>query len=250
MTETGSLQADGTNLPGTSFPRRLLGIFIEPGRVLEEVARRPDFFRPLALLIVVTLATAETMLFRVGMQRIIRAAIMQNGRASQLTSAQIHQAIEKGAAIWNILVQIGAVLGPPIFLALVAAVGLIVLNGFFGVHAGFKKVFSVACYAYLPVVLRAAMAMAVLFFGDPNAFNPQSPAPSNPGFFLNPLTTSHPVIAFASSLDIFVVWFLILLSMGLSRVSGGKIKSRSIFYVYFGIWMILILAKVGFALVA
>ncbi|HVA01785.1 MAG TPA: YIP1 family protein [Terriglobia bacterium] len=238
----------GADVHETSFPQRLIGVFTEPGRVLGEVARKPDFIRPLLLLIAVTVVVTETMLSKIGMQRIIRASLVQSGQTARLSPEQINQAVEKTAAIAAVFAHVSGLLAVPIFLALVAAVGLIVLNGFFGVHAGFKKVFAVACYAELPGVIRGVMAVAVIFFGDPNAFDPQSPAPSNPGFFLNPLKTSHAVLALASSLDIFVFWFLILLAMGLSRVSGGKVSSRSIFLVYLGLWMILVLARVGFAL--
>jgi Yip1 domain len=250
MSEINSPQTLARKAPETSFLDRLVGIFTEPGGVLEEVARKPDFIKPLILLIAVTVIVTETMLAKIGMERIVRASLTDSGRAANLSPEQMQQAIEKGAAIGGIIAHGASFLGPPIFLALAAAVGLIALNAFFGVHVGFKEVFSLACYADLPGVLRGVMAVAVIFFGDPNAFNPQSPAPSNVGFFLDPLQTSHAVLALATSLDIFVFWFLILLSMGLSRAAEGKVKSRSIFLVYFGVWMILVLARVGFALLA
>lgn len=250
MGEINSPREAGTEVAGTSFLQRLLGIFTEPGAVLEEVARQPDFIKPLLVLIAVTLLATETMLSKIGMPRIIRASLMQSGQASRLSPAQIEQAITKGAAIASVFAHLSGLFGVPIFLAVVAAVGLIALNGIFGVPVGFKKVFSLACYADLPSVLRSVMAVALICFGDPNAFNPQSPAPSNLGFFLDSLQSSHAFLALATSLDIFVFWFLILLSMGLSRAAEGKVKSRSIFLVYLGVWMILVLAKVGFAMIA
>jgi hypothetical protein len=242
--------AAGTEAPGTSFLDRLMGIFIEPGRVLEEVAHKPDFIKPLILLIAANILVTETMLAKIGMERLARNSLATSGRVANLSPEQMQQAIEKGAAIAGIIAHTSSFLGPPIFLALAAAVGLIALNGLFDVHVGFKKVFSLACYADLPGVLRGVMSVAVIYFGDPNAFNPQTPSPSNLGFFLDPAQTSHTLLALAASLDIFVVWFLILLSMGLSRAAEGKVKSRSIFLVYFGVWMILVLARVGFAMLA
>jgi Yip1 domain len=250
MSEADSPQIAGADVPETSFLQRVVGIFIEPGRVLEEVARKPDFIKPLILLIAVTLVVTETMLSKIGMERIVRASLANSGQAANLSPEQMQQAIERGAAIASIFAHLSGLFTVPIFLALVAAVGLIALNGIFGVHVGFKKVFSLACYADLPSVLGGVMAVAVIYFGDPNAFNPQSPAPSNVGFFLDRIETSHAVLALATSLDIFVFWFLILLSMGLSRAAEGKVKSRSIFVIYFGVWMILVLAKVGFAMIA
>jgi hypothetical protein len=248
MNDINSSPHLGEGQRSESFLQRFIGVFTEPGEVFKDIARKPDYISPLVLLILVSVAVTETMLSKIGMQRIIHASIMQSGQASQMSPEQINQAIERGAAIAGVIAHVSSLVAVPIFLAAVAGIGLIVLNGVFGFRAGFKKVFSVACYADLPSVLGGAMAMAVMFFGDPDHFNPRSPSPSNPGFFLNPRETSPAVLALVSSFDIFVLWFLILLAIGLSRVSGGAVPSRSIFFIYFGLWMILIVAKVGFAL--
>jgi hypothetical protein len=232
----------------TSFLQRFVEVFSEPGRAFDQIARNPDFLSPLVLLILVSVAVTETMLSKIGMRRIIELSIEQSGQASSMSPEQIRQAVERGAAIASVIAHLSGLLAVPIFLAAVAGIGLIVLNGIYGAHASFKKVFSVACYADLPGVIGGVMAVAVILFGDPEHFNPKSPAPTNLGFFLNPQDTSHVAYAVANSLDFVVLWFLILLAMGLSRVSGGTAKSRPIFFIFFGLWMILILAKVGFAL--
>ena len=232
------------------FLVRLIGIFIEPGETFDDIARKPDFIAPLILMILVSLAVAETMLAKIGMGRIILNTLTQSGQAARMEPAQLSQAIERGAVIGSVLVQVSAVVFVPLFLLVVAGFGLLVLNGFFGERARFKEVFSATCYAYLPGIVGGVMAIAVMVFGDPDYFNPRIPAPTNPGFFLNPLTTSHAVFALASSLDIVVFWFLILLAIGLSRVSREKVKASSIFMTYFGAWVLIVIVKVGFALLA
>ena len=72
-------------------------------------------------------------------------------------------------------------------------------------------------------------------------------SPTNVGFFLNPLETSKPLLALASSFDLFTIWFVVLLGIGFSQATGGKVKVRTIFLVYFGLWMIWVLGKVGLA---
>ncbi len=61
--------------------------------------------------------------------------------------------------------------------------------------------------------------------------NPQNPVPSNVGFFLNPLETSKPLLAFR-----------------LSAMSGRKVKPTPIFLCYFGLWVVWVLAKGGLAM--
>jgi hypothetical protein len=91
--------------------------------------------------------------------------------------------------------------------------------------------------------------MFIIFFGDPDRFNPNNPMPTNPGFFMNPLETSKPLLAFAGSLDLFSFWFIALLGIGYSAASGGKVKAFSISALFFGCWLVFVLIRVGFALV-
>lgn len=248
MADTDSPSDARQSTPAKPFLSRLIGVFIEPGETFEDIARKPDWISPLILLILVSLATVETMLAKIGMARIIMQQLTQSGQAARMDPAQLNQAVQRGASIAGIFVQVAAVFGAPIVLLVVAGIGLLVLNGLFGQHARFKQVFSTACYAYMPHILGAAMAIPLMIFGDPNAFVAQTPAPTSPGFFMNPATSSHVAYALASSLDIFTIWFLVLLAIGLSRVSEKKAKTASIFLVFAGAWVLLIIAKVGFAL--
>jgi hypothetical protein len=234
--------------PSKRILARVVGVFIEPDDTFKDIARKPDFIAPLVLLIVASVAVVEVMLAKIGMVRIAMHTLTQGGQAANMDPEQLNQAIQKGAAIGSIVVRAAAIVGVPFIVLIIAGFGLLILNGFFGERAGFKPVFSATCYAYFPHILGAMMALAVMIFGDPDAFNPQTPSPSNLGFFLNPLTTSHAAFALASSLDLFTVWFLILLAIGLSRVVGGNVRTGHIFMIYFGAWVLLIVVKVGFAM--
>lgn len=234
--------------PPMSFLSRLVGVFIEPGETFEDIARKPNWIAPLILMVLVSLAVMETMLAKVGVSRIMMHTLQQSGRAATMDPEQLNQAITKGAPITAAFMQGAAIFGVPIILLIVAGFGLIVLNGFFGEKARFKEVFSATCYAYLPHIVGAVMAIAVMFFADPDAFIPQNPAPTNPGFFMDPATSSHAVYALASSLDIFTLWFLALLAIGLSKVLQKKAKTGSIFMTFLGAWILLIIVRVAFTM--
>lgn len=234
--------------PAKPFFSRLIGVFVEPGETFEDIARKPDWIAPLALLILVAFAVVETLLLKIGASELVLRGIQQSGRAASMDPAQLNQMAERSAAIMRFVMPASAVLGAPIFLLVVAGFGLLVLNGFFGQHSKFKDVFSVTCYAYLPSIVGAVMAIAVVFFGDPAAFNPQSPAPTNPGYFMNPATSSRAVIAMATSLDVIIFWFLVLLAIGLSRVVQKRVKAGTIFMTYLGAWALVVIIKVGFAM--
>jgi hypothetical protein len=238
---------EGPAAPG-SFLSRFAGVFFSPRDTFADIARNPGFIAPLIALIVSSVAVTEAMLAKIGMERIVRTSIEQSKRASSMTSEQMQQAVEQGVRIGSVIAHLSGLLGGPIFMAIVAGIGLLIVNGIFGAQANFKTAFSISCYGYLVAVLGALMALAMIFFGDPEHFNAQNPMPSNVGFFLNPLETSKPWMALASSFDIFSLWFMALLGIGFSEATGRKAKALSVFLVYFGLWMIIVLGKVGLSM--
>lgn len=233
--------------PARSFWSRWMGVYFSPGDTFQDISRKPDFIFPLLVTVLSAVAITETMLAKVGMERIIRNSIEMSGRAAKMSAEQIQQAVDQGKGIGGILAHVAGVVGAPIYLLIVAAVGLALVNAIFGSPISFKKAFSVACYASLSGFIGALMALAMILFGDLERFNPDNPSPTNVGFFLNPLETSKPLLTFASSLDLFTIWFVVLLGIGFSQATGGKVKASTIFLVYFGLWMIWVLGKVGLA---
>ena len=234
--------------PAQSFPERLMGIFISPVETLADVARKPDFVAPLILGVLGAIAVTETMLWKIGMERIIRTSIEQSGRASSMSPEQMDQAVHQGARIGGILAHLGGIVVPPIALLIIAGLGLLIVNLIFGAQTKFKKVFSLICYANLVSLLGSLMAVAVILFGDPDHFNAQNPVPSNVGFFLNPREVSKPLYSLASSADIFTIWLLILIAVGLAEGTGRKVKPLTIFLVYAGFWVVWILVKMGLSM--
>ncbi len=232
-----------------SFPARVAGVFISPGSTFADIARRPDFLAPLIVGILAALAVSETMLGKIGMERIIRASLEQSGRASSMNAEQLEQAVRQGAGIGSVIAHVVGLLAVPIYVLFIAGVGLLILNLIFGASSRFKTVFSVACYTNLVGTLGALLAIVIILFGDPEQFNPENFAPTNAGFFLHPSEVSRAVYILASSFDIFTVWYLIVLAIGLSAVTGRKVKPAPIFLTYLGLWTIWVLGKVGWAMI-
>lgn len=235
--------------PAQSFPERLMGVFISPGETFEDVARKPGFWAPLITVMIASVAVVETMLWKIGAERIMRTNLEQSGRAGNMSPEQMEQAVSQGAKFTGIIMHVAGVLGPPIGLLIIAGIGILIVNVILGGRANFKTVFSVVCYADLVTLVGAVMTVAMIFFGDPDRFNPATAVPSNIGFFLNPHDVSKPLYSLASSMDIFSIWLMILLGIGLSKATGGKVKSTPIFLVFAGIWLLYVLAKAGFSMI-
>lgn len=236
--------------PSMSFLSRFAGVYFSPGETFGDIVRKPGFLAPLITAMVASLAVVEVMLAKIGMARIIRISLEQSGQAAKMSADQMEQAIRGGAAVGTVIAHAGVLLGTPLFMLIVAGIGLGIVNAIFGARANFKTAFSVACYAGLVNVLGALMAIPMILFGDPEHFNVQNPIPSNLGFFLNQAETSKPVYSLATSADIISIWLMILLGIGMSRASGGKVKSASIFMIYLGVWLIWVLGKTGLQMLA
>ncbi|MBZ5542823.1 MAG: YIP1 family protein [Acidobacteriia bacterium] len=230
-----------------SFWWRWLNVYISPGAAFQDIARKPEFIFPLIVGVVGGLAVIETMLGKIGAAQIIRTSIEQSGRASNMTAEQMQQAISRGSPFVTVTTHLVAVLGPVIFVLIVAALGLAIVNGILGGKLGFKTSLSVAAYSILPGAISSLMTVAVILFGDVERFNPNNPSPTNLGFFLNPLETSKPLMAVASSVDLFSVWTLVLLGIGYSEVTGRKVKALSVSMIYLGALLVWVLGKVGLA---
>lgn len=234
--------------PPKSVFERLVGVFVSPGATFADIARKPDFIAPLIVGILATMAVIETMLARIGVERIVRQSLEQSGRASNMSPEQTQQAMEQGAKFTGIFMHLTGLLAAPIVLLIVAGLGLLIMNAIFGSQLKFKTAFSVACYANLVSVLGAVIALVMILLADPEQFNAQNPVPTNPGFFLNPRETSKPLLSLLSSLDIFTIWFMALLGIGFSAAANRKVKSTTVFLCFAGLWAIWVLGKIGLAM--
>jgi hypothetical protein len=235
-------------LQADSFLSRALGVFISPGPTFESIVRRPDFLAPLVTSIVAAIALTEVMMYKIGMERIVRQSMELNGSASKMSAEQMQQAVHQGATWGSVIARVASVVGPPIYLLIIAAVGLFIANTIFGGTTNFKVSFSVICYANLVGLVGAVLGLVVILFGDPDQFNPQDFIPSNLGFFLNIRETPKFLYAIASSFDIFTTWILVLASLGLSIATARKVRAVPIFLTYLGMWVIWVLVKAGFGM--
>jgi hypothetical protein len=235
--------------PAKTFPERLIGIFISPTEVLADVARKPDFVLPLIICMLAAITVTETILAKIGAEHIVRMALEQSGRASSMSPEQVDQAARQGASFLGVFLHIAGVVGLPIILLLIAGLGLLILNVVFSAPAKFKTIFSLVSYAHLVLLLSALMEMALIFFGDPERFDVQNPTPTTVGFFLIPSKVPRPLYVIASSFDLFIIWFVILVAIGLAEAVGRKVKPLPIFMIYAGLWIVWVLGRAGLAMI-
>lgn len=213
MNESGDHPSGEMSLAGSrplNFFQRLIGIFASPQKTLEDIAARPNWPLPLALIVLVTFLLT---------QMAVPAILADAGKAmekvmekQQLTPEQMERAREMGltytknfsgvtAGVYSVVMSVVAA-------AALLFVGNIVLNG----KANFRQVFSIYVWTgmvgLLGYLIRAPIALQrktmMVFFG--------------PAIFFPAGSEESALFKIAASLDVFSIWRLALVTIGFAAV--------------------------------
>ena len=226
---------------------RLLGVFFEPAKPFEDVAARPNFWVPLILIMVLSMGYMVLFGQHVGWERMIRHQVETSSRAAQQTPEQREQGIQIGVKIAPIAAFGGGLVGVPLMTLIWAAVLLGIMKGMMSAQVRLKQVFAILCYAGMPGVIMMLLAVAVMFMKPPDDFNLQNPLVFNPGAVMDPLTTPKFLYSVASSLDLFRVWTLVLIGIGLKAAGGKQLSMGGAMTAVFLPWAIFILCAAALA---
>jgi hypothetical protein len=223
---------------GMGEASRLAGVFFEPAKTFEDVAARPRFWVPMILLIVFGLIYTGLFSQHVGWDRMIRHQMETSSRTAQLTPEQREAQLAISTKFAPVVGYFIVLVGIPVTWLIWAAVLLGIVKGIMSVPLRFKQVFAIVIYAGLPGLIFMALAIAVMFMKSPDDFNLQNPLVFNPGAFMDPATSSKFLYSLASSLDLFRLWTLVLIGIGLKAAAGRKLSMGGAMAAVFIPWAI------------
>jgi len=231
---------------GMSEFSRIVGVFFEPSKTFRDIAQRPSWIVPMILIIVANIGFATTLAQRVGWDRIIQ---QQNQASSRLQQAPPEQR-EQGLALQRKILPIsfygGAILGAPIFNVIIAAV-LLGMTALMAAGLRFKQVFAAAIWAGLPRVLSATLTIVVVFLKNPDEFNLRNPLAFNAGAFMDPNSGSKFIYSVATSLDLFTIWSMLLMAIGLKAAAGKRLTFTGALVAVGVPWAIVVLCAAAIA---
>ena len=142
-----------------------------------------------------------------------------------MTPEQRQRAITVGARLYEYLGYGGSAVGTLIYVFIVDVILLFIFDTIMSAGVGLKRMMAIVAYGFLPLLIQTALSMVVLFLKDPEEFNLQNPLMFNVGAFLSPETPAA-LRAVGSSIDLFSLWILVLLAIGVSaaarKISFGK----------------------------
>jgi hypothetical protein len=219
-----------------SSAARLIGVFVSPGQTFADIAAEPHFVLAWVVMAVAGLAFAYTLMHRVGAAALARQSLLQSARGRAMSPEQINAAVAASAKVFHVTFYAGPVTNI-LFLLLFGALFLGVANFLLGYEATYKQALAMTTHAYLVQTVNALLMLVVLLLmPNPANFQLTNPLGSNLGYFLNRSTTSPFVYALATRLDLFTFWTILLLAIGLSKLSR-KGKFAGAFWAVFSLWL-------------
>ena len=172
---------------------------------------------------------------------------MQQGmEASSQTQNLTAEQRETAARIGGVVGTVAAVAGVPVSMLVIAGVLLFIFGTMLGASVNFRQVFGVVAHAWLPSVFASGAAVLVMFLKDPDDFDLKNPTGFNIGFYL-PHSTPAWLVSLGSSIDVFSIWTVALMAVGISACTSKTPLSKSL-VITGTVWGIYIVAKGLFAI--
>lgn len=219
---------------------RMIGVLFSPSSAFEDINRKPDWLVPMILILLVALATTYVFLSQVDMLELVKAQIEKSGRPLPPDEAL------QGSLKFSTIISYGAVLaGVPISYLVLGGILLVVFGFLLGAETTFKKVYCANVYASVPSLVKGLIAIPILFVKQPTEFgNPADIVQSNLGVLFDP--TQKALHALGKSIDVFTIWYLLVLAIGLVKVSKGLTFQKALTTLVV-LWALVVIAVVGWA---
>jgi hypothetical protein len=230
--------------PPLNEVQRVVDAFVAPSKTFTDIRRSASWWLPWLLGVIVTVAFGMVVQQKITWAKAYDNNLKQSPKQMERLEQQPVDAQVKAKAIGtNITKYIFfsfPVLG--ILIAVIAAAVLMATVNFgFGGRAKFGQMMAVWFYATLPWAIQGILGIVTTCFVDPDAFNLNNFVGTNIGYYL-PTDLPKPIIALGTAIDVFTIWALILMTIGIAIV--GNIKKGQAATAVWGWWVIMTLLKV------
>lgn len=243
-----SIPAPAPEAKPLSQLERIIDTFVAPRKTFTDLRRSAAWWAPFLLIVIASVSFVyvggEKVGFRKIMENQMKSQPKQQARLEQLPPDQREKQLEAGAGFTK-GISYGFWVIQLIILLIVASALFATFKFAAGADVTWKVSLAIVIYASLPGIIKVGLALVSLLAGaSPDSFTFQNPVATNPGYFMDP-TGSPFLYSLASSLDIFLIWTLILTAIGFTCVS--KVKMGTALAIVFGWWLAFTLAASGLA---
>jgi hypothetical protein len=230
---------------------RLTGTLFSPGETFADVNRKPTWLAPMLIAIITTVAFSFFYDWKVKPDYLAmtRKQMTQRAGSGEMPPEdRIQQAANISSKINWLIAIIFPIVGF-LFISGVFALGMLLMQA----QTTFKKILSAVAWSSCAVGLVSTIVVtASVMIRDDDALKivPFYAASKYCATNLAALLPSDSAVvkAITASLDVFTIWRLILLAIGLAAIAGSrKITIRKTGTLVVAIWLIGVLISVGFA---
>jgi Yip1 domain len=218
---------------------RFLGIITEPKNTFERVVASPKWLGMLVLTtVIVAFFTALPMTTEAGRQATVDQQVASMKSFGIDVSDELYDRLEQGAGRAPYTTAFFIVIVSPIMALIISGLLFAVFNAALGGEASFKQLYAVIVHA------GAISALSAVFSGVINYFRGAVGSVANLGALL-PMLPEHSFIAnLFSTIDIFLVWWVIVLAIGLAVLY--RRRTQPIAVGLFAVYAVVALAITAF----
>jgi len=241
MSEAPATSSPSAEGPGLSLPARVWGILTSPRETFVDVAARPRWFGMMALVLVVTaVCTGWFFSTQVGQTAWLDQVVEQARKAgTEMPEAQ-WATMQKMASYMGLIYAASTLVIAPIMWLAISGLLFVVFNVTMGGTATFKQLFAVFVHSTAITVVQQ------LFVTPLNYFRETISSATNLGVFLPMLDESSFLAKFLGTIDLFLIWWIVVLSIGLAVLFKRKTGpiAAGLFVVY-GVIAVIVAAFFG-----
>jgi hypothetical protein len=255
--ETNASVAADAGTAQMSFFQRLSGIYFEPAKTFEDISRKRSWLGIFLLMSLVAIGASYTLQWRMDPADAARKGLAMfepvlkkflNAEQMAQAEAQAEKQALQPRTFWRKYSPI--VFTPLMIYVMYLLVAVIFLLAFLVTGAGisFRKSFTAALWGMGPPgIVVTLLSILFMFVKNPADLdvNPVNNVVSNLGLLVD--FNTHPVLnSLLSSVDLFSIWTIVLLSLGFAAVSEKKLTARKAAIPIVGLWILWVLLKMGF----
>ena len=218
---------------------RFVGIITSPRATYQSVVAQPRWLGMLVLTtLIMAVCTTLPMTTDAGREAALEQQVKQMESMGFTVNDQMYEQLQKRMAYAQYTTAGSIVVISPIMAVIFSGILFAIFNAAMGGTATFKQVFTVFVHA------SAVSALGQLFTGPFNYFRGAMTSATNLAVLLPMLPDTSFVGKLAGMIDLFVIWWVIVLSIGLAVLY--RRKTQSIAIALFSVYAVIALAVAAF----
>jgi hypothetical protein len=241
MSEAPATPSPGSESPGLSLPARVWGILISPRETFVDVAARPRWFGMMAVVLIVTaVCTGWFFSTQVGQTAWLDQVVEQARKAGREMPEAQWATMQKMASYMGLIYAASTLFIAPIMWLLISGLLFAVFNAALGGVSTFKQLFAVFVHSTAITVVQQ------LFVTPLNYVRETMSSATNLAVFLPMLDESSFLAKFLGTIDLFLIWWVVVLSIGLGVLFKRKTGPIAVgLFLVYGVIAVVVAAFFG-----